>query len=228
MDGRRNLLVQVDAAGTVLWEVELPAEVEACRAASENRGTLGAGFEGVAVAPARGGHSLIVAQQRGWDFTTAECEALDDDAAGENPAEPGWTRLWRYDPAGGAWSHVAYELEPLPENAGWVGLSEISAVPGGYLLIERDDLSGDFAALKALVRVSVGALADGRVTRDEKQRYDLVPELRATHGWISDKPEGVAVGGDGRVFLVTDNDGVDDWSGETWFLRLGDQRRLFH
>jgi uncharacterized protein YjiK len=35
------------------------------------------------------------------------------------------------------------------------------------------------------------------------------------------QPEGVAVLADGRVFVVTDNDGVDGWTGETWCLRLG-------
>ena len=25
----------------------------------------------------------------------------------------------------------------------------------------------------------------------------------------------------GRTFVVTDNDGVDDWSGESWFFDLG-------
>jgi len=29
------------------------------------------------------------------------------------------------------------------------------------------------------------------------------------------------------VYLVTDNDGVEDWSGETSFLKLGHLRRLF-
>jgi len=55
------------------------------------------------------------------------------------------------DPARDAWSFVAYALEPIPENAAWVGLSEISAVPGGVVLIERDNLSGDFARLERLV-----------------------------------------------------------------------------
>ena len=32
---------------------------------------------------------------------------------------------------------------------------------------------------------------------------------------------------DGSAFLVTDNDGVDGWSGETWFLPLGGASRLF-
>ena len=45
--------------------------------------------------------------------------------------------------------------------------------------------------------------------------------MLATNGWITDKPEGAAVARDGRVFVVTDNDGVEDWSGETSFLRLG-------
>jgi hypothetical protein len=225
--GRPNLLIQADAAGNVLREVGLPADVEACRAASANRRTLGSGFEGVSVAPARNGYALIAPQQRGWDYTTPECEPLDDDAAGTNPAEPGSTRLWTYDPATDAWTFVAYELEPLPPNAGWVGLSEISTVAGGYILIERDNLSGDFARLKTLAHVQRRALVDGRVARDEKQSYDFLPELLATRGWVSDKPEGVAISGDGQLFVVTDNDGVDDWSGETWFLRLGSWRKLF-
>jgi hypothetical protein len=32
---------------------------------------------------------------------------------------------------------------------------------------------------------------------------------------------------DDRLFVVTDNDGVDGWSGETWFLRLGRYWQLF-
>lgn len=224
---RPNLLIQADPAGNVLREVGLPVEIEACRATSTSRATLASGFEGVSIAPAREGYALIVAQQRGWDFTSPECEPLDDDSAGSNPLEPASTRLWTYDPASDAWTHVVYELEPLPPNAGWVGTSEVTAVPGGYIVLERDNLSGDFAQLKTLMFVRRGALADGRVSRDEKRRHDLLPELRASRGWVSDKPEGVAVTRDGRLFVVTDNDGVEDWSGETWFLRLGRWRGLF-
>jgi hypothetical protein len=50
---------------------------------------------------------------------------------------------------------------------------------------------------------------------------DLLPPMRATKGWISDKPEGLALLANGELVAVTDNDGVDDATGETLFLRLG-------
>jgi hypothetical protein len=225
--GRPNLLIQTDPTGAVLREVGLPAEIEACRAASADRRTLASGFEGVSLTKASGGYSLIVAQQRGWDYTTPECESEDDDALAVDPTEPSQTRLWIFDPSASAWTSLAYELEPLPANAAWVGLSEISRVPGGYLLLERDNLSGDFAQLKTLAFVPDRAFSDGIVHRGEKHSADLLPALLQTNGWITDKPEGVAVTSDGLTFVVTDNDGVDDWSGETWFLRLGHWRTLF-
>lgn len=152
-DTRPNRLVQVDAAGAVLAEAGLPAEVLACRKASTNRGSLGSGFEGVAVErkPAGDGYVLRVAQQRGWDYTTPACEALDDDPTGANTGEPRSTRVWTYDPTTGAWSHVPYELEPVPPRAAWVGLSEIVTLPDGrFGLIERDNLTGDFSQFKSL------------------------------------------------------------------------------
>jgi hypothetical protein len=218
---RLNRLLQTDELGVVLSEIGLPEEVEACRAASTNRATLGSGFEGIAAQRTGDRYVLLVAQQRGWDYTTPECEDLDDDPAGTNPAEPAQTRIWIYDPSNDEWDHVAYALEPLPADASWVGLSEITAVPGGFVVIERDNRTGDFAELKTLVKFNRRDVADGLVSRDEKRVYDLLPDMLATNGWITDKPEGVAVTRDGRVFVVTDNDGVDGWSGEPSFLRLG-------
>jgi DNA-binding beta-propeller fold protein YncE len=229
-DSRPNRLLQVEpTTGQVMQEIGLPPEVLACRKATANRATLGSGFEGVAVEPIIGGYRLLVAQQRGWDYTTGECEALDDDAGGLNAlGQPSLTRIWIYDPKAMSWDHVAWELAPLPENASWIGLSEITrAADGSYVLIERDNLTGDFAALKMLVRVSNRDLLDGAVAEDDKAVYDLIPRLKSTHGWITDKPEGVAITAAGRTFVVTDNDGVDDWSGETWFMDLGSFRRLF-
>ncbi|GIU86710.1 MAG: hypothetical protein KatS3mg009_1225 [Acidimicrobiia bacterium] len=222
-DSRPNRLLQLDASGAVLAEVGLPPEVIACRAATTARGSLGAGFEGVTVVPGDGGYRLLVAQQRGWNYTTPGCEALDDDPADVDASEPGWTRLWVYDPAGGTWSHLPYELEPRPPLASWVGLSEVTLAPDGDLvLIERDNRTGAFATLKRLVKTDL----DAEVRRADKTFADLLPALEATRGWFTDKPEGFALTG-GRAYVVTDNDGVEDASGETQLLRLGPWRRLF-
>jgi uncharacterized protein YxjI len=51
--------------------------------------------------------------------------------------------------------------------------------------------------------------------------------MQAGRGWISDKAEGFAITADGRVFAVTDNDGVNDASGETLLLQLGDKATSF-
>ena len=64
------------------------------------------------------------------------------------------------------------------------------------------------------------------VENSEKKVFDMLPSLLSNNGWITDKPEGVGVV-DGRIYVVTDNDGVDGWSGETWFLRLGRWIDLF-
>jgi hypothetical protein len=146
------------------------------------------------------------------------------DASG---SEPAWTRVWVYDPAAGTWDHVRWQLAPKPANVTWVGLSEITLVDGGWILIERDNRTGDFGALKTLVNVDLASGADGVFTSDEKRVYDIRPHLTATNGWITDKPEGVGVLEDGRLFVVTDNDGVEDWSGETWFFGLGRFWNLF-
>jgi hypothetical protein len=229
-DTRPNLLLQVDFAGNVLAEIGLPQEIIACRAASSRRGTLGSGFEGVAVVPIPGRrYQLLVAQQRGWDYTTPGCESLDDDGGGLNASgEPNWTRVWIYDPQRRTWDHIAWELAPKPTNATWVGLSEITATPSGeFILIERDNRTGDFGELKTLVKIDRQAADDRLIGNGEKAVYDLLPRLTATNGWITDKPEGVAVTGDGRTYVVTDNDGVEDWSGESWFLSLGRYWWLF-
>ena len=50
---------------------------------------------------------------------------------------------------------------------------------------------------------------------------DLVPDLAAPGGFVLDKVESFAIDKDGNAFVITDNDGVDDHSGETQFLPLG-------
>ena len=88
-------------------------------------------------------------------------------------------------------------------------------------------LKVDGLAQEQQVRLRALALADGTVSAADKRVYDALPKLERSKGWISDKPEGVAVTDKGNVYLVTDNDGVDDWSGETSFLKLGNAFGLF-
>jgi len=50
---------------------------------------------------------------------------------------------------------------------------------------------------------------------------DLLPDLTSTGGYVLDKVEGLAIMSDGTAFVSTDNDGVDDHSGETMFFSIG-------
>jgi hypothetical protein len=107
-DSRPNRLLQVDLTGNVIKEVDLPQEILDCRAASTRRGTLGSGFEGVAVLPDNSsGYKLLVAQQRDWDYTTSACEDLDDDAGGLNARIEPNPHL---DLRSGSWYLGAYRL----------------------------------------------------------------------------------------------------------------------
>jgi regulator of RNase E activity RraB len=45
--------------------------------------------------------------------------------------------------------------------------------------------------------------------------------MAATNGYVVDKVEGFAVDAAGLGWIVTDNDGVDDSSGETLFWSIG-------
>ena len=50
---------------------------------------------------------------------------------------------------------------------------------------------------------------------------DLIPDLKATGGYVVDKVEGFTIDAAGTGWVVTDNDGVDDSSGETLFFPVG-------
>jgi hypothetical protein len=50
---------------------------------------------------------------------------------------------------------------------------------------------------------------------------DLIPDLQAWGGYVVDKVEGFAIDAAGTGWVVTDNDGVDDSSGETFFWSIG-------
>jgi hypothetical protein len=143
-------------------------------------------------------------------------------------------REWRDDPAGHAkvlgynleteeWSVIHYPLTPA--ETGWVGLSEIVAHGDYVYFIERDN-QFENAATKQITRVPLSAM-EGMVALGETPAVlepevvvDLLPYLTSTGGYILDKVEGLAIAADGTMWVSTDNDGVDDHSGETMFFAI--------
>ena len=196
-----NLLIHTNAKGEVLAEHALPKAVAAQSTSN--------GFEGVSVVGEGASTRVYVAFQREWK----------NDPAGK-------VRIGVFNPNSGEWGFIHYPLDAAPEG-GWVGLSELTALGNGqFLVIERDNQQGPAAQVKRLYRIDlkgVQPVAEGESFPLVSKRLerDLLPELQSTGGWVLDKVVGAAVDKQGRLFVVTDNDGVEDASGETRFMRLG-------
>ena len=107
-----------------------------------------------------------------------------------------------------------------------MGLSEITAHGDHVYLIERDNLIGDKAAVKRLYRVALSQMVAAPLGGDlpvvsKELARDLIPDLKRWNGYVVDKVEGFTVDAAGEAFVITDNDGVDDSSGETFFWSVG-------
>ena len=160
------------------------------------------GFEGITVV----GETLWMAVQREWE----------DDANG-------MVKLVAYNLETEEWGAVLYPLE-TPET-GWMGLSEIVARDDYVYLLERDNQIGANAAVKQITRVSLDQMVPAPLGGDlpvvtKEIVRDLIPNLTATGGYVLDKVEGLTFTPNGTAYVVTDNDGVDDHSGETMFFAL--------
>jgi hypothetical protein len=142
---------------------------------------------------------------------------------GDDPK--GMAKLLAYKPADKSWGVVHYPLDAA--NSGWVGLSEITAANGGLVIVERDNQVGPNARIKALTYVSLDGVVPAPIGAAEipvltkSTIRDLIPELSSPGGFVLDKVESLAVDVNGDAYIITDNDGVDDHSGETQFIRLG-------
>ncbi|MGB3351733.1 MAG: esterase-like activity of phytase family protein [Mycobacterium sp.] len=197
-EGPGNELVYVAADGSVEDRVLLPADIA---------GELGSqGLEGVAV----DGDTVWVALQR----------ELQTDPAGV-------VRIGRYTPDGGTWEWFGYQLDTTDVDDDWIGLSEIAVHGGALLVLERDKLNGPDAQVKAIYRVAmpteagVTSAADAPQVLPKTLARNLLPDLQATNGFVQEKVEGFAIAGNQNLYVVTDNDGLDDANGETVFLDLG-------
>ncbi|QRY48241.1 esterase-like activity of phytase family protein [Mycolicibacterium boenickei] len=197
-DGPGNQLVYVASDGTIEKRVSLPKDIAA---------QLGSnGLEGVAFQSSSAGNAIWLALQR------------------ELKSDPkGVVRIGRYTPDGDKWEWFGYQLDSTSAKDDWIGISEISVHNGELLILERDKLNGPDARLKALYRVSIpeSAGAGKLQVLPKTLARNLVPDLQATNGYVQEKVEGVAIAGNQNLYVVTDNDGLDDANGETVFLDLG-------
>lgn len=160
------------------------------------------GAEGITMV----GSTLWIAIQREW---------------GDDPA--GFVKLLAYDTADDSWGAVHYPLEA--PTAGWVGLSEITAVGDTVYVVERDNQIGGAARLKAIYAIDLEQMVAAPLGTtppvvEKRLAYDLLPDLSSFGGYVLDKVEGFAIDAAGRAFVVTDNDGVDDSNGETLFFEV--------
>jgi hypothetical protein len=202
-EGRTDRLVphalyHVNAKGEIKKEIALPTELLAV----EKR----FGFEGIT----RVQNTLWMAVQREWK----------DDPKNH-------VKLVSYNIETGEWGAVHYP-KAAPAT-GWVGLSEIVQHGAYFYVIERDNQIGSNAVTKKVYRIPaadmVPAPLGGDLTVVSKEEVrDLISDLKSYGGYVVDKVEGLAITADGEAFVSTDNDGVDDSSGETFFWSIGQMK----
>lgn len=190
-----HALYHVNAKGQIKDEVGLPAELMAV----ERR----FGFEGVT----KVGDTLWMAVQREWK----------DDPKNH-------VKLVAYNTKTEEWGYVRYE-KAAPEQ-GWVGLSEITVHGDWIYVVERDNQHGLEAVTKKVYRIPAAemvpvALGEEAPVVTKELVRDLMPDLVSTGGFVLDKVEGLAILENGEIYVSTDNDGVDDHSGETMFFSIG-------
>jgi DNA-binding beta-propeller fold protein YncE len=192
-----HAIFNVDAKGEIKQEISLPPEL----LAHEFR----FGIEGITLNDG----TLWMAIQRPWK----------DDPEGR-------VKLVSYNIEDKTWGAVHYPLDKAEGDGAWVGLSEITVVGDWFYVIERDNQIADRAQVKRLYRIPAAAMTAAEpggtlpVVTKELVR-DLLPDLATTNGYVVDKVEGFAIDAAGNGWVVTDNDGVDDSSGETLFWSIG-------
>lgn len=194
-----HALYHVDAEGRILEEVAFPEALLAHE--------IRFGAEGIAAVGEGDAQVLWIAMQREWK----------DDPKGQ-------VKLLSYKPSTKEWGAVRYPLEAV--EAGWAGLSEITVYGDFAYVVERDNQIAGKAALKKVFRVPLSDLVPAALAGElplvsKEEVRDLLPDLRSTNGYVLDKVESFAIDVTGEGFVITDNDGVDDSSGETMFWSAG-------
>lgn len=190
-----HAIYKVAPDGEIKSEIGLPAELMAV----EKR----FGFEGITMID----DTLWMAVQREWR---------------DDPADH--VKLVAYNTKTEEWGAVLYPKAAAEK--GWVGLSEIVAHGDFVYVVERDNQIGEAAKVKKIYRIAIDQMVPAKLGGDlpvvtKEEVRDLLPDLLMTNGYVQDKVEGLAITQDGEAFVSTDNDGVDDHSGETLFWSIG-------
>jgi hypothetical protein len=188
-----NVLFKLDDEAIIEEVILLPDEVNAIQARY--------GFEGVA----EDGDFVVVTFQRAWQ--------------GED-----YPRIGVYDTVAGEWGFVYYPLDaPESQNGGWVGLSDISSLGNGeFLILERDNQGGPDAAVKRIYKINMNEPTEEFSVLRKELVEDIYNDLaKATNGPIVEKVEGMTIDDGGRIWVNSDNDGVDDNNGENIFINIG-------
>mmetsp|Transcript_32881 Transcript_32881/g.49613 ORF Transcript_32881/g.49613 Transcript_32881/m.49613 type:complete len:796 (+) Transcript_32881:40-2427(+) len=188
-----NFIFKVDSMGTILDVITLPDEW--------NDKQLRFGMEGIAYAP--DADLLVVVLQRAWG---------DD----EYPA------VFVYDLAGGDW--VGYGFYPLDDrespNGGWVGLSDITYIGDGkFYVLERDNQGYTDARVKKIYEINVSEWSEDGDLFSKTLVKDILHITDDIGALPFEKYEGLAKTESG-LWIVNDNDGVDDNSGEIQLLNI--------
>ena len=131
-------------------------------------------------------------------------------------------RVLVYDTNTSEWvGDYFYPLDEVEsQNGGWVGLSDITPLGNDrFLVLERDNQGGPDAAIKRLYTIKLSPNLEDGTTLQKTFVRDLIPDFAESGGLTPEKLEGLAITDDG-VWVINDNDGVDDNSGETQLLNL--------
>jgi hypothetical protein len=219
-----NMLLRLDSSAVITKCITLPSDFP---------DQVRYGFEGVA----EDGDNVVIAIQRPWG------EEEHPRIAVYNQVSEDWKYLmYPIDSVGmllallvgyyvnlfAMFVHIVVFVLIYTEsqNGGWVGLSDIAPVGNGrFLVLERDDQAGPDAAIKMIYQIDLQSYEfENGATLEKVLVKDLLEDLKHLKGGIVEKVEGLAVSSAGEIWIINDNDGVDDNSGETLFINVGEYK----
>jgi hypothetical protein len=187
-ESAENILVFALHDGTVETEYPLPSEFFARYGDPKNYG-----FEGITAAS---DGKIYAALQRGFVLGGSDAAIL------------------RFDPVSKEWQVAWYPLEVHSKDPKkfWMGLSDITALDDGRLLVlERDKGMGGTAEVKRIYSVDSRAF-----TNEKKLEKELIYDILKEKNLLLEKAESLCVL-DGALWVAVDNDGA----GWTQMLNLG-------